>query len=95
MGRVTTNVPRSKIRRAGTLLLTESKVFYLPLVVGAALVVGELEFAERHFLSHPVSSSVRRIGVHVHPVSWRLKQNKKRPFGTYIFSIRHSFNSLK
>lgn len=27
MGRVTMNVPRSKTRRAGTLLLTESKVF--------------------------------------------------------------------
>lgn len=41
---------------------------YLGCVVGAALVVGELEFAEGHFLSHPVSSSVWRVGVHVHPI---------------------------
>lgn len=51
---------------------------YLALVVVAALVVGQLEFAERHFLSHPVSSSVRRIRVHVHPVSWKFKQNENR-----------------
>lgn len=48
---------------------------YLCHVIGAALVVGELEFAERHFLSHPVSSCVGRVGVHVHPVPYRLKKH--------------------
>lgn len=51
----------------------QEKGQYLCHIVGAAFVVGELEFAERHFLSHPVSSSVGRVGVHVHPVPCRYK----------------------
>lgn len=66
---------------------------YLALVVVAALVVGQLELAERHFLSHPVSSSVRRIRVHVHPVSWKFKQNKKR-LSKYIPIIIKLFAKL-
>lgn len=45
--------------------------FYLCCIIGAALVVGQLEFAERHFLSHPVSPRVRRVWVHIHPVPWK------------------------
>lgn len=41
---------------------------YLRRVVGAALVVGQLELAEGHFLSHPVGSRVGGVWVHVHPV---------------------------
>lgn len=48
---------------------------YLCHIIGAALVVGELEFAERHFLPHPVSSCVGRVGVHVHPVPWKERRD--------------------
>lgn len=41
---------------------------YLCPIIVAALVVGQLEFAERHFLSHPVGAGVRRVRVQVHPV---------------------------
>lgn len=49
----------------------QESVKYLRHIIGAALVVGELEFAERHFLPHPMSSCVGRVGVHVHPVPWK------------------------
>lgn len=45
-------------------------ICYLPHVVGAALVVGELELAKGHLLPHPVSPCVGGVWVHIPPVPY-------------------------
>lgn len=68
-------------------MLSQSrKGYYLCNIIGAAFVVGELKFAERHLLSHPVSSCVGRVGVHVRPVPCENTFNTSSTKRYYVYS---------
>lgn len=72
------------------LIKRTSQGLYLRHVVTSALVIGELELTEGHFLPHPVGARVGRVGVHVHPVSCakqRMTQwSKKKKRRLYVIS---------